>query len=151
MGTNTNKSGNKGKQGEREVCRILQPVVTQVYEAHGLEPPKLMRNTLQSADGGCDIVARTKDGSLAHMDWMSLEVKYHAALAVETWWAQTLRQAGSTRLPVLFYRRNNAVWKVRMLGLLGTPGAGITVPVTVSVEHFCSWLRIKLSQELSQQ
>lgn len=134
------KSQNKGKRGEREVIQMLQPVVNNVFELFGEEPPKLQRNTLQADDGGCDIHG---------LEWMALEVKYQEGQSIGAWWAQAVRQAGKTKTPILFYRRNNMPWKVRMLGMLGTPSAGLTVPVTVDLEAFLAWFRIKLTQELS--
>lgn len=133
-------SRNKGKVGEREVVGILQPVVNNVYPLFGLKPPKLQRNSLQSDGGGSDIHG---------LEWMALEVKYHKDLAINSWWAQTVRQAGADRVPILLYRTNNQPWRCRMLGLLGTPGAGITTPVNVDIEQFLAWFRIKLVEELS--
>jgi hypothetical protein len=136
-------SQRKGKSGERQVIDLLQPVVTNVYTAFGYaadEIPRLQRNTLATDGGGCDV---------AGLNWMALEVKFHKELAINTWWAQAVRQAGRTRTPILFYRVNKARWSVRMLGMLGMPSAGVTVPVTVDVESFLAWFRIKLTQELS--
>jgi hypothetical protein len=133
-------SRNKGKAGEREVIQILQPVVNDVFPLFGEEAPRLQRNSLQSDGGGSDIHG---------LDWMALEVKYHKDLAINSWWAQTVRQAGKKRVPILFYRTNGQKWKVVMFGLLGTPSAGRTCPVTVSVEDFLVWFRIKLVEELS--
>jgi hypothetical protein len=130
----------KGKAGEREVIAILQPVVNQVFELFDEEPPRLQRNSLQSDGGGSDIHG---------LDWMALEVKFHKDESVNTWWAQTVRQAGKKKVPILFYRTNNRPWRVVMFGLLGTPSAGLTCRVTVSVEDFLAWFRIKLTQELS--
>lgn len=134
------RSQNKGKRGEREVIQMLQPVVNQVFGLFGEDPPKLQRNTLQADEGGCD---------LHGLEWMALEVKYQEGQSIGAWWAQAVRQAGKTKTPILFYRRNNMPWKVRMLGMLGTPSAGLTVPVTVDLEAFLAWFRIKLTQELS--
>lgn len=134
------KEREKGKKGEREVIALLQPVVNNVYEAFAMDAPLLQRNTLQSHVGGCDV---------AGLPWMALEVKYQEGLTVASWWDQCVRQAGKDKTPILFYRRNNMKWHVRMLGLLGTPSAGITVPVTVSVEAFIAWFRIRLTKELS--
>lgn len=133
-------SRNKGKAAERQVIQILQPVVNQVFEQYQEEPPKLQRNTLQSDGGGSDI---------AGLDWMALEVKWHKTPCVEQWWAQTVKQAGMKRVPILLYRTNNQPWRCRMLGLLGTPSAGRTCPVTVELDDFLRWFRIRLTEELS--
>lgn len=137
---NGRKSRNKGKTGEREVIAMLQPVVNQIYPLFDEDPPRLQRNTLQSDGGGSDIHG---------LEWMALEVKYHKDEAINTWWAQTVRQAGKRRVPILFYRTNGRKWKVVMFGLLGTPSAGRTCRVTVDVEDFLAWFRIKLTEELS--
>lgn len=133
-------SQNKGKSGEREVIRLLQPVVTQVYQEFNLEPPRLQRDTRQADGGGSDV---------SGLDWMALEVKFHATPAVATWWAQTVKQAGRSRVPILLYRTNNQPWRCRMLGLLGSPSAGRTCPVTVDLADFLVWFRLKLVEELS--
>lgn len=132
---------NKGKRGERGVIDLLQPVVNEVYELNDMEAPILKRNTLQSDDGGSDI---------AGLPWLALEVKYQEQENVNGWWRQTLEQAGQDGIPVLVYRRNNAKWRVRMFGMLGTPGCGYTVPVTVDIEHFLLWFRLRLIQELTK-
>lgn len=134
-------SRDKGKRGEREIVDLLQPVVNEVYELHGLEPPKLKRNTLQSDGGGSDI---------AGLLWAAIEVKYHSEISLGAWWAQTIAQAGPDQEPILFYRRNNIPWKVKMYGILGKPGCAYTVPVIVDTEHFLAWFRARLSQELER-
>lgn len=132
----------KGKQGEREVIAMLQPVVNSVYQEFQLEVPKLKRDTTQADGGGSDIVGRG-------LHWMALEVKFHKEESVESWWAQCVRQAGREQVPILLYRTNNKPWKCRMFGLLGTRSTGRTCPVTVSIEDFLAWFRLKLVEELS--
>lgn len=129
----------KGKSGEREIIAMLQPVVTQIYDAHDLDVPKLQRNTMQSADGGFDI---------AGLEWLALEVKRQEALHVNQWWEQTLEQAGRTKEPVLVYRQNNGKWKVCMYGLIGTATCYRKTRVTVDIDCFIHWFRIRLIQEL---
>lgn len=79
-----NMSRNKGQRGEREVVKLLQPIVDKVYGSLGLTPPVLERNLMQSHKGGFDI---------AGLHWMALEVKYQETLNVGMWWNQTLAQA----------------------------------------------------------
>lgn len=133
-------SRNKGKAGEREVIQMLQPVVNQVFPLFDQDVPRLQRNLLQSDGGGSDIHG---------LEWMALEVKRDEGMSVNAMWAQTVRQAGKRRIPILFYRKNNQPWRVVMFGLLGTPSAGRTCRVTVDVEDFLAWFRIKLTEELS--
>lgn len=133
---------NKGKEGERQVIRLLQPVVNAVYEAHGLEPVLLQRNTLQSDRGGCD---------LAGLNWLALEVKRQEQLAVPQWWQQTLRQAQGVKTPVLFYRRNNEDWKV-VVEVSMEPVNGWSMPVvaTISPADFVEWFKWRLTWELQK-
>lgn len=133
-------SRNRGKRGEREVIKLIQPVVNEVYQSLGKEPPELERNLMQSHKGGCD---------LAGLDWLSLEVKYQEAENMTSWWDQTKRQAGKEREAVLFYRKNHAKWKVKMFGFLVAGGQRVRAPVVIEVEAFLAYLRIRLLKELS--
>lgn len=135
-------SRNKGKRGEREVVVMLQPVVNDVYEAFGLEPPRLQRNSLQSDGGGFDIVG---------LKWLALEVKYCETVKLAQWWQQTLDQCGQQQVPVLFYRRNNVEWKVRQLVTLQAGAQQLTVPAIVSLQDFLKWFRARLTEELCNE
>lgn len=135
-------SRNKGKAGEREVINLLQPVVTEVYEAFDRDAPLLQRNTLACDAGGFDVVG---------LEWLALEIKNHATGYQKAWWEQCLAQAGHATVPVLFYRRANVSqderWQVRMFCKLCE---GLIVPCTISSASFLAWFRIRLSQELSK-
>lgn len=133
-------SKEKGKRGEREVVRILQPIVDQVYGEFGVRVPLLERNLQQSHRGGFDI---------AGLEWMALEVKYREEFAVDAWWEQTLAQCGQHQTPILFYRRNKVEWKVRLYGMLQANGVFLHTPVTVDLAIFRQWFRLRLIQELS--
>lgn len=131
-------SRNKGKRGEREVIDMLQPIVNDVYDAHGLERVVLKRNTLQSDSGGEDV---------AGLHWLALEVKRHETLHVDKWWEQTLKQAGRDKVPVLLYRQNGKrVFHVCLLGRIGAR----CVRVTVTQEDFLVWFRMELHEQLSR-
>ena len=93
-------SREKGKRGEREVARIIQDVVNEVF---GENAPRIQRNTLRSDKGGFDLVG---------LEDFAIEVKRHEKLNVKAWWKQTLRQAGKDKIPVLFYRQNNTPWSI---------------------------------------
>lgn len=93
-------SREKGKRGEREVARIIQDVVNEVF---GENAPRIQRNTLQSDKGGFDLVG---------LEDFAIEVKRHEKLNVKAWWKQTVKQAGKDKLPILFYRQNNTPWSV---------------------------------------
>ena len=122
---------------------MLQPIVSDVHEAFDMDAPRLQRNALQADGGGSDI---------AGLHWLALEVKFHKAetdASVAQWWAQCVRQAGKDKVPVLLYRTNGRKWKCRMWGWLGTHSAGRTCAVTVAIEDFLMWFRLKLTEELS--
>lgn len=135
---------NKGKRGEREVInKLLQPVIDEVYEAHGLEVPVLQRNTLQSDRGGADIVG---------LDWFSLEVKYHNSANVNNWWRQTVEQASRHQEPVLLYRlTGQRSWTACLLGWIGGMASGRWCRVTVCEEDFLAWFRSRLVEELDNE
>jgi hypothetical protein len=83
---------NKGANGEREVCDLLQPVVDRVAAEHGLVAPRLRRNVEACQVGGEDIVG---------LPWYSIEVKRVERIELDKWWRQacvqaTRRSAGST-------------------------------------------------------
>lgn len=80
----------KGANGEREVINMLQEVIdevaTSVSEEYGcsFEFPRLIRNTLQSAQGGEDIHG---------LPWYAVEVKRCEKQDIGRWWLQTTRQS----------------------------------------------------------
>lgn len=98
---------NKGKRGEREVVKLLQPIVDKVYSAYPMlgDAPAIQRNTLQSDKGGFDLVG---------LDWLAPEVKFQESFNLSGWWAQTERQAATHQTPVLIYRRSRVSWRVRI-------------------------------------
>jgi hypothetical protein len=139
-------SRSKGISGEREIIDHLQPVVNELFQVFGREPPRLQRNTLQSDVGGCDIVG---------LDWLSMEVKFYKELIpsnIAKWWEQTLRQAGP-KVPILFYRKNRGDWHVRMEGVLVCCGlrGSVSAVVTVDIETFGRWFRNRLWWELGDK
>lgn len=132
---------NKGQRAERQVIELLQPIVDKCYENAGFDPPKLKRNSLQSDGGGADI---------AGLMWLALEVKHQEAENLTSWWRQCLDQAESGQIPVLFYRRNQRAFKVRMFGIAGTPGCGYRCPVDIDVESFVVWFEKQLTARLEK-
>jgi Holliday junction resolvase-like predicted endonuclease len=88
-------SRNKGKVGEREVCKILG-------EQLGIS---LDRNLEQTRDGGCDII----------LDHWAIEVKRQEKYQVDAWWLQAVNQAKEQgKHPVLFFRKSREDWRVMM-------------------------------------
>ena len=134
-------SRNKGKAGEREVVKLLQPVVNEVYSAMDLEIPILQRNLMQSDRGGFDI---------AGLEWMALEVKRRETMALNAWWVQTLKQARYDQVPVLLYRGNHEPWRACLLGMLpmGYREDWLQARVTVDLPDFLTWFRRRLHYEL---
>jgi hypothetical protein len=142
-------SRNKGARCEREVIKLLQPVVNEVWtqvfgERVGeWEIPKLQRNTLQSDEGGFDIVG---------LQWLALEVKHQEKLQVEKWWEQTVKQAKGKLEPVLWYKQNNVKFRVRIWGsiFVHSDGGHIHEVIEMSVESFLVYFEKRLRSELEK-
>jgi hypothetical protein len=134
----------KGRAAEHEVIRLLQPILNRVYQDLGLEPPTMKRNLEQVRGGGYDLVG---------LSWLALEVKRQENINVPLWWAQTIRQAGKTKVPVLVYRRNRERWKVVMKARLhltaGEPG--YLARAEISWDDFVLWLEKRLHYELAKK
>jgi hypothetical protein len=111
----------KGAEGEREVIRMLTPIVKEVMVGMAFPPDKIeaaekmiQRNQNQSAVGGCD---------LNNVFDMAIEVKRQEQLAVGSWWEQCVKSAArNNELPVLIYRQNRKPWKIRTFAFLHVPG-----------------------------
>jgi len=148
---------NKGKRGEREVIKLLQPIVDKVYREVGWEIPKLQRNTMQSDAGGFDI---------AGLEWLALEVKLHAAAnhsKIESWWQQTVRQAWGgqdgdgwqvlggkqTQVPVLIWRVDKGQWNVvTMVSIPITTRIRVKARATLSVHDWLVWFENRLRAQV---
>jgi hypothetical protein len=131
----------KGKRGEREVVKLLQPVVDKVFSARGLEPPTLFRNKNQSFQGGYDI-----DG----IDWLALEVKRQETLNINAWWKQSVRQASKEQVPVLIYKQNHKPWKVQMFGYLQCEQLRVKTKVEISCDAFLVYFETKMAEILDR-
>ncbi len=142
-------SRNKGQRAEREVVKLLQPVVTAVWNELGRDgpAPSLERNLMQAHKGGHDLLG---------LDWIAIEVKHQEQFAVASWWQQTKAQAAKASQqmlvevePVLFYRKNNVPWRVIMRGYLDVQGGGrVRCPVNIATEAFLVWFKLRLREEL---
>lgn len=148
---------NKGKRSEREVIKLLQPIVDKVYSEVGWQVPKLQRNTMQSDDGGFDI---------AGLEWLALEVKHHAVAnkgKIESWWQQTVRQAHGgqdgdgwevvagrkTQVPVLIWRVDKGQWNVVvMVSIPISTRVRVKVRSTVRIEDWLVWFEYRLRAEI---
>ena len=125
----------KGKRGEREVVKLLQPVVDEVYGSRKLQPPKIQRNTLQSDSGGYDLTG---------IAFLALEVKFCEQLSINNWWLQTVAQTKYGQDPVLFYRQSRRPWKV----VTEVSYARKLVRATLDLDDFLTGFRRKLENEI---
>ena len=124
-------SRNKGQRGEREVIKLLQPIVDRSFQRFKLEPPCLQRNLLQAHTGGHDVFG---------LDWLALEVKYQETVNLSPWWQQTLRQSGSDKVPVLIWRKSRMPWRVRMYGHVDE----VKTVVDIDLPPFLEWMETRL-------
>ncbi len=130
---------NKGKQGERESIKFLQPTVDQVYAHLGLDAPQLFRNQNQSALGGYDI-----DG----LPWLALEIKRQEQLSINAWWKQVNKACAEGQVPVVMFRQNRKKWRFLTNVWLHTGGRGhIMVRAELSPEDFLEWFKDRVQYE----
>lgn len=137
----------KGKRGEREIVRALQPIVDRVikevndnHDSNGglgrAESVRLLRNSLQTAVGGQDIVG---------LPWLMLEIKYQETTYLTNWWHQALEQTKPGQVTVLIHRKNSQRWLVRMVGFIPlSSGRKVSCPVDISFDIFLIWFENEL-------
>jgi hypothetical protein len=130
----------KGARGEREIINILQPIVDKVCIECGKEQISLLRNSLQSRQGGYDMLG---------LDWLALEIKRCETLNLNAWTEQCLAQAKPGQTPVLIYKQNNRAWKVMMHAML-VPGGSTNLKVwaDISVQSFLAYFELRLKHEV---
>lgn len=93
---------NKGHNGEREFCKILNTLFEQ--ETISL---KAERNVDQVRDGGADVMT---------VPPFAIEIKRGERVTINPWRKQAIRQVtDKCPVPVLAYRQNNKPWKIQML------------------------------------
>jgi hypothetical protein len=132
---------NKGARGEREIIKLLEPIVKEECTKVGKQSLILQRNSLQSRFGGSD---------LAGCFFLAAEVKYCESIQIASWWNQTVAQVRGDQVPVLFYRKNLERWKCRMFGKLPLgDGRHVTTPCDISIGAFLIWFRHRLILELA--
>lgn len=137
----------KGIRGEQEVAAIFKEAVYSVMTKRGCEQAEIhrvmrsiQRNTLQSANGGCD---------LTNTFGLAVEVKRSEILQLPAWWRQTVEQADrNNEWPVLIYRQNKGKWKVKTFGSLPVGPKRVRIPVTIELEEFKKWLRLWIDFQL---
>lgn len=117
---------NKGKAAEVEVYHWLNDVATST-----IGPGKyFQRNQNQTASSGSDLTNPFR---------LSIEVKRHETLSINSWWAQCTKSAISEAgTPVLLYRQSRQPWRavVEMIDCYGG-----TYTVTMNADQFEKWLR----------
>lgn len=134
-------SRNKGANGEREVIRLLQPVVSKVCAACGKVELVLKRNYTQRF--------ASKQYDVEGVPWMALEVKrVENSSGLGSWWRQCLAATREGQTPVLFWRQNHGVWKVRMRTVVLAGRKRVRATVDVSVETFLVWFEQRLLDEM---
>lgn len=133
---------NKGKRAEREVANMLNPILDRLCTQLNIDPVRLSRNLKQTQVGGFDL-----DG----LDWIAIEIKHHKQVSINSWWAQTLRQATDEREPVLIWKQHGGKWKVRMYGRLEIePGRRLKVVVDTSIDDFLVWFEKRAEVDLKK-
>lgn len=134
-------SQNKGKEGEREVCDILNGEIYNLLKELGKPEEEcrkafsvVQRNQNQSAVGGMD---------LTNTLGLAIEVKRQEALSVGSWWRQCLASAKrNDEVPVLIYRQNRKPWNIRTYGWINLPdGRQVRVEVEMDIASFRVWWR----------
>lgn len=134
------KARRKGQNGEREIIRLLQPIVDERYATLSqLAVPDLERNQNQSNKGGYDIIG---------LDWIALEIKRQEKENLSAWWEQTKKQAKHNQHPVLIYRANNQPWRVMLEVSVYESNQLLVMPAQINLDNFLQWFKIKLTSNL---
>lgn len=135
-------SRNKGAGGEREVIRMLQPIVDRCCDSCGQVRFLLRRNYTQRF--------QSKEYDIDGLPWIALEVKrVENQSGVESWWRQTLASARDGQIPVLLYRPNHQKWRARLrVPIKVTKKISVRCTVTMGIEAFLIWFEQKIKSEL---
>jgi len=124
-------SRNKGKSAEREVRDIIQGIVDYVFKEKGVVAPVVKRNLMQSMEGGHDLVGTPG---------IAVEVKRCETLQLDKWWIQAVNQGLRIKaIPVLFYRKSHAQWRIRMVGSLNAGKTQTPALVDIDTATFLEW------------
>lgn len=134
---------NKGKAGEREAIKFLQPTIDKVYKEFGMHTVELFRNQNQSALGGYDI-----DG----LPWIALEIKRQEQLNLNAWWAQVNKAKKGEQVPVVMFRQNRKQWRFLIPAWLHTGGQGhYEVRAEITKESFLEWFEQTLRYHVARE
>lgn len=137
----------KGKRGERDVAKLLNPILERVCHSHGIPAWKLARNLTQTQSGGFDL-----DG----LDWIAIEIKWHQVVTgkLTGWWNQAVRQAGDSRVPVLIYKANGTKWRVRLWTLITIDAdtkRRLRVCSDITFDDFLTWFEKRVEVEAAKK
>lgn len=136
----------KGQEGEREIARLLEPIIRRLMTAGGYpmsDKPIVQRNQNQSAVGGSD---------LSNTFGLAIEVKRQEQLAVNTWWKQCETAADDNgEWPVLLYRQNGKKWRAMTKVDVPLPGqaAHVTLRATLELDEFLHWFELWVQRQLA--
>ena len=119
----------KGASGERELFGLLRDELGVVVE----------RNLSQTRGGGADSLS---------IDGLAIEVKRQEHPVSEAWWTQAVQQAGSSRVPVVAYRRSRQPWRfvVPLAWIRGRDVFHERMRATLDLREFCFLVREGLPQ-----
>lgn len=143
------KSVEKGKESEREICRLFNGIV---WDVRGGDTSQnwFLRNVHQAAHGGADI--------LNPCGW-SIEVKNHKSASVGAWWLQCVEQATRTgERPVLVWKHTfKTPWMARLYvfpartAAAAAVGPGTLAVADMTLDAFCRILRFDVEQMYEKQ
>jgi hypothetical protein len=137
----------KGKQGERDVVKMLNEQIQSIAAEYGIDPDPYLfeRNQNQSASGGQDLTV---------VFGLCIEVKRQETLNISSWWLQAKRSADRTKsVPILLYRQNNKPWSCMMQGFVFVPGAQFKmtyVDMTIGMDDFLAFFRDTVRAHLTR-
>lgn len=107
-----NPKKRKGDNAEREVAKLLQPIVSKYYPDYEIE-----RNLEQTRKGGCDLIIPCFD----------VEVKRQETPSIKAWWRQAVDQCREEQSPMLIYRGSRQPWRA------------LVAMHTISYKYICSY------------
>ena len=136
----------KGQNGEREIAFELNSIIKAVLTELQMPIPQIdivQRNQNQSAVGGND---------LCNVFGLSIEVKRHETLSINTWWKQCEAAAvRNNEIPVLIFRQNRKPWRVITYAYLDasqTCELLVKVRCELSFEDFQHWFYLWVRRKL---
>lgn len=143
----------KGSNGEREACLLLNTILSRVLSELDLPYPTIpvfKRNLNQTAIGGSDI---------ENPFGLCIEVKRQEIINIDSWWTQCVKASKSFGgKPIVLYRQNGKrQWKAVMECSLSLCNGDLFIPVRCEINHndFCEfirqWIMLKIKDGMSFQ